>query len=117
MSDTRETIRFSDNVSPGSSVSLTKTMREAGTVEKVDVRFYSGPDLTVEVEPYVAIGDEGDRERERLSSWSGSRRSSATATPSRSTPARASSAKTSSASTSRTTPTRSTTTAAATPTT
>lgn len=66
MSNSRETIRFSDNVSAGNSVSLTKTMRDAGTVERVDVRFYSGPDLTVEVEPYLAIGDEGDRERESL---------------------------------------------------
>lgn len=66
MTDTRETIRFSTAVSAGNAETLTKTMQEPGTVDRVDVRFYSGPDLTVEVEPYVQIGDPGDRERESL---------------------------------------------------
>ena len=66
MSDTRESIRFSDRVPAGGFRSLSKRMQQAGTVERVDVRFYTGPDLSVDVEPYVLVGDEGDRERESL---------------------------------------------------
>lgn len=43
--------RFSTDVSPGESKTLTRTIDEPATIEEIVVRFYQGPELAVRVYP------------------------------------------------------------------
>jgi len=49
----RKTVRFADRVGPDSSKTLTKKVAEAATVDRVDVRIYTGPRLDLRVLPFV----------------------------------------------------------------
>lgn len=66
MTNRKETKRFSDSVSPGSTVTETHTLDADATVEEVVVRFYRGPELRLEVDPFTETVEDDDR-RERQS--------------------------------------------------
>lgn len=67
MTKRKETIRFSSSVAPGITETETMVLAEDATVEQVDVRFYRGPELYLEVLPFVQEGLDSERvEREPL---------------------------------------------------
>jgi len=49
----KETIMFQQDVPPNTSVVLKERIKGAGTIEKVKVRFYSGQEFALQVEPYI----------------------------------------------------------------
>jgi len=52
-SENMRSVRFADQVAPGESVTLTKTVENAATVEDVTIRIYRGAELALQVEPFV----------------------------------------------------------------
>ncbi|MFC3476111.1 hypothetical protein [Halobacterium litoreum] len=62
-SERRDSVRFSGQVSPDDTETLTKTVQEPATVEEVSVRFYAGPRLDLEVVPFVDVGESSQSNR------------------------------------------------------
>lgn len=60
--DRRDTIHFSESVAPGSSVTLTKQMENAATIERIDIRIYRGAEFALEVEP-LKFPEQGEQSR------------------------------------------------------
>lgn len=54
---TLRSIRFAESVDPGSTVTLTKSVEEAASVEEVAVRIYRGAELALQVQPFVKRND------------------------------------------------------------
>lgn len=65
MVNNKQPIRFTTDVSPGESVTLTRTVKADATIEGMTVRFYRGPELALRITPRV-IGDQGDGRPEPL---------------------------------------------------
>lgn len=59
----RDTFHFSDSVGPGESVTLTKEVERAATIERIDVRIYRGAEFALEVQPFKDVEPSGDTER------------------------------------------------------
>jgi hypothetical protein len=49
--DNKKAIRFATDVGPGESVTLDRVVEEPATIESLDIRFYQGPELAVQVQP------------------------------------------------------------------
>lgn len=62
-SERRDSVRFSGQVSPDDTETLTKTVQEPATVEEVSVRFYAGPRLDLQVTPFVDVGEASQSNR------------------------------------------------------
>ena len=54
-SSERRSRRLSTRVGPGASGELTHELEESATVERVDVRFYPGPQLDLELRPFGEV--------------------------------------------------------------
>jgi hypothetical protein len=68
----RESVRFSEDVAPDSSVTLTYEVPEDATVEQLRVRIYRGAELDLEVEPFIDRSRDTRREqREPLVTYRG----------------------------------------------
>lgn len=52
MSERKTTKRFADTLSPGESTTLSETVDADATLENVQIRFYQGTELELEVFPY-----------------------------------------------------------------
>lgn len=55
--DSRNNLRFAESVPPDDSVQLTYDVDREATIDEVDVRIYRGPELDLEVRPFVVDGD------------------------------------------------------------
>jgi len=53
--------RFSTRAGPGESGDITKEVQKDATVEKVNVRFYPGVELALELRPFIEPEDSEDR--------------------------------------------------------
>lgn len=62
----QETVRFSGSVAAGDVEEHTMQMEQDATVEEVTVRFYRGPELALEIEPFAKVGEQGRRDRKSL---------------------------------------------------
>jgi len=51
--ENRRSVRFAEEVDPGETVTLTKTIEEDATVEQATVRIYRGAELALRVKPFV----------------------------------------------------------------
>jgi hypothetical protein len=56
--DTRDTIRFADRVTGGSSDVETHQVDRPSTIEGVNVRIYRGAQLDLEITPFIEVGDD-----------------------------------------------------------
>jgi hypothetical protein len=54
--DSGESVRFSTSVAAGASGELSKEIESDTTVKRVDVRFYPGPRLDLELVPFAQVG-------------------------------------------------------------
>lgn len=52
-SDNRRSVRFAEHVNAASTITLTKTVEQDATVEKLTVRIYRGAELALQLEPFV----------------------------------------------------------------
>jgi hypothetical protein len=59
----RDTFHFSESVSPDESVTLTKEMDRAATIERIDVRIYRGAEFALQVQPFKDVEPSSDTER------------------------------------------------------
>lgn len=63
--DTRDTIRFAEQVDPGATVTDRYQVDTPSRIEQVNVRIYRGAELDVRIVPFLEFGSDPDH-RERL---------------------------------------------------
>jgi len=63
--DTRDTIRFAEQVDPGKTVTDRYQVNIPSRIEQVNVRIYRGAELSLQIVPFIEIGTDPNH-RERL---------------------------------------------------